>query len=321
MTNRGRRALAKIGPIHPDKVRHRDGDRCYMCGTKTRPVSKETRKDGTALVLEHVVPLVLGGEDTMYNLRVACMKCDSLKGGGAEMVDIMALLPALLDSSWLDYVRPKREPEPPKQKVPPALYRHVTPWTPPRKGEVEEEVDTYTMRVIEPEKPKRPKAPDLKVKPKVRGQDGWWNYEPRPAAPPGSTISATQITSREQLHEWWNRHEGEAVMTGKNPGVAAPTSFTSVPTEVVAMRWTGDNQNAIWDWISAQFFYGPLPVGDPIAPRGRPAELWVAANQEWLKLNVGCWIIQDQLGYYPCEDEIFQVKYRQTPRVGSGRSK
>ena len=50
----------------------RDGNRCQYCG---RPFS--TRE----LTLDHVVPLVQGGENSWTNLVCACVKCNARKGG------------------------------------------------------------------------------------------------------------------------------------------------------------------------------------------------------------------------------------------------
>lgn len=41
------------------------------------------------------------------------------------------------------------------------------------------------------------------------------------------------------------------------------------------------------------------------------AELWVEANRQWLPIEPGEWIVQDQLGFYPCKDEI--MKLNNTP--------
>jgi hypothetical protein len=87
----------------------------------------------------------------MFNVRIACHGCDSKKGGGAEMVNIFALLQA------------------------------VNPQNPKRQGK------TYSP----------PKKPVVKKEP-----DGWWNYEDKPDS---NAISVAKITSRQELHDWWNR--------------------------------------------------------------------------------------------------------------------
>lgn len=50
-----------------------------------------------------------------------------------------------------------------------------------------------------------------------------------------------------------------------------------------------------------------IPLDTPIPSRAR---LYVAANDEWLTLEPGEWIIKDKLGYYPCRAEIFAETYR-----------
>lgn len=95
--NRAVRAMVRRSNINPSTVRERDGNRCYMCGRETTDHSVKTIKDGTARVIEHVVPVSLGGEDTMYNVRIACRGCDQRKANNAERVNIFALLPQFLD--------------------------------------------------------------------------------------------------------------------------------------------------------------------------------------------------------------------------------
>lgn len=169
---RGSRALVKTGKINIGWVRARDGDDCYMCGRRTTNNTASSRKTGTARVLEHVVPINLGGEDTMFNIRIACFSCDQKKGGGADMVNIFALLQTFEPYSVED--APNKAEIRRAEKKERVLYKHVKPWTPP-KPRPNEEVD------------------------------GWWNYEDPPAKKESNAISATQITSREQLHAWWNR--------------------------------------------------------------------------------------------------------------------
>lgn len=85
--------------------------------------------------------------------------------------------------------------------------------------------------------------------------------------------------------------------------------FRKKPIVIEAMQWTGDNINDLWDWVGADELYGPLSVGDPLAPNGRPVRLYVAANDAWLELEVGEWIIRDGRGFYPCKADIFAATY------------
>src|SRR5688572_6998568 len=45
----------------------------------------------------------------------------------------------------------------------------------------------------------------------------------------------------------------------------------------------------------------------------RPAihltQIWVAANEGWLAIQEGEWVLQDELGFYPCQDVVFRKKY------------
>lgn len=53
------------------------------------------------------------------------------------------------------------------------------------------------------------------------------------------------------------------------------------------------------------------PIGTFLIPEiehpERTAELWVEANQRWLPIEDGEWVIKDQLGFYPCKDEVMQT--------------
>ena len=85
------------------------------------------------------------------------------------------------------------------------------------------------------------------------------------------------------------------------------------------MQWTGDNINDLWEWVSAEFLYGPLAAEPAVGPDSlgracpaqpaRPARLYVAANDAWLDIEVGEWIIRDSLGFYPCKPDIFAATY------------
>lgn len=53
------------------------GIKCYLCGCNTDP---NTTHQPNSATLEHVVPIALGGWHDLLNLRVACLRCNSLKG-------------------------------------------------------------------------------------------------------------------------------------------------------------------------------------------------------------------------------------------------
>ncbi len=73
------------------------------------------------------------------------------------------------------------------------------------------------------------------------------------------------------------------------------------PIVIEAMQWTGDNLEGLWAWAGADVIYGPTEFN--------PLRLYVAANDAWLNLEVGEWILRDSLGFYPCKAEIFAATY------------
>ena len=91
--------------------------------------------------------------------------------------------------------------------------------------------------------------------------------------------------------------------------------YRKKPIVIKAAQWTGDNILDLWEWVGAGSLMGPLPVGDALEPEGRAAHLFVAANNSWLPLEVGEWIIQDSLGFYPCKAEMFATTYERVERV------
>lgn len=87
--------------------------------------------------------------------------------------------------------------------------------------------------------------------------------------------------------------------------------YTSIPTTIDAIQWTGDNHYAV------RAFTGMHTVEDGgignhmvFTTQDGPGELYVAANKAWLPLEEGEWIIKDALGFYPCKDSVFRAKYR-----------
>jgi hypothetical protein len=69
-------------------------------------------------------------------------------------------------------------------------------------------------------------------------------------------------------------------------------------------QWTGDNE----DELAAKF---GLDILFTLPENGHQlkASIWVAANEEWLNIEVGEWIIKDSHGIYPCKDDVFHEKY------------
>ena len=70
---RAQKVGASIGIINRKHIYRRDAGRCHLC---QRKVNFEN------FVLDHLVPLALGGAHTEWNLAVACPRCNSRKGAG-----------------------------------------------------------------------------------------------------------------------------------------------------------------------------------------------------------------------------------------------
>jgi len=61
----------------------RDGYDCYLCGTPVDLTAPHNMKDPgweTYPHVEHVIPLSLGGDDTLENVKIAHAKCNLAKG-------------------------------------------------------------------------------------------------------------------------------------------------------------------------------------------------------------------------------------------------
>jgi hypothetical protein len=95
-------------------------------------------------------------------------------------------------------------------------------------------------------------------------------------------------------------------------------TFVKKPIEVEAHQFTGDNFGELKEWTGSreveEGVYTDLihPLGTYLLDYQHPdkwGELWVEANQSWLPLEIGEWIIKDKLGFYPCKDSVFQETY------------
>lgn len=72
LTNAERRRLAHNEPYDPEDIARRDHRICYLCGLWVHPDDQ---------TMDHLVPLVRGGTDTPWNVRLAHRSCNSAKGG------------------------------------------------------------------------------------------------------------------------------------------------------------------------------------------------------------------------------------------------
>ena len=69
-------AVERIDPI---AVFERDGWRCHICGKMTLRDKRGTVHP-LAPELDHVMPLSLGGQHVLGNVRCACARCNHMKG-------------------------------------------------------------------------------------------------------------------------------------------------------------------------------------------------------------------------------------------------
>lgn len=98
--------------------------------------------------------------------------------------------------------------------------------------------------------------------------------------------------------------EGEGVMVQK---------FVKKPIMVEAVRFTGDNWAEMHAFTGHRHIEGRVYVDVfveagtyTLVGRDEPeyvAELWVEANSAWVPLTVGEWIMKDDFGFYPCQDD------------------
>lgn len=73
------------------------------------------------------------------------------------------------------------------------------------------------------------------------------------------------------------------------------------PVRVEAMQWKGTNAGSITAWGA------PISISD----EDGSLSLYVAANEQWVKLKLRDHIIKDKLGFYPCSYLVFDETYRE----------
>lgn len=103
----------------------------------------------------------------------------------------------------------------------------------------------------------------------------------------------------------------------RNPN--RPGRYISVPTEIDAVQFNGENFASVRELAGKKDYMGGFswafqPIGtylvDYLNPEAK-AELWVEANSSWVPIEIGEWILKDDLGCYPCKNDIFKRKYRE----------
>ena len=86
--------------------------------------------------------------------------------------------------------------------------------------------------------------------------------------------------------------------------------FRKRPVEVEAVQWRGPGPTS----SAAMEFAGTRTTEDGtelvFVPLAYPtAKLWVEANQAWVQIEPGEWLIRDSRGIYPCKPDIFDLTY------------
>ncbi len=62
------------------RLRHRDGDRCFWCGTGFVMGWTGPTLPDDAPTIDHVIPRSKGGTNDLDNLLLACNKCNNKRG-------------------------------------------------------------------------------------------------------------------------------------------------------------------------------------------------------------------------------------------------
>ena len=88
-----------------------------------------------------------------------------------------------------------------------------------------------------------------------------------------------------------------------------PKTYRKKPVEIQAMQWTGTNGEAMFAWLGEERFTHE-------APAGFTAMIYVAANDTWLGIETGEWVLKDAKGFYPCKPDIFEQTYAPVESAG-----
>lgn len=90
------------------------------------------------------------------------------------------------------------------------------------------------------------------------------------------------------------------------------STFQKRPVQVQAIQWTGENPYAVRAFTG---MHKTEPSGDHFVFTVQDgidnAKLYVAANDAWLDIEIGEWVIRDDRGFYPCKPDIFAATYEQ----------
>ena len=73
-------STAEVDPtVTQDSIYERDKGICYICGNLTYR-EYENRPTNQRATLDHIIPVSKGGNHTFDNVRIACWRCNSIKG-------------------------------------------------------------------------------------------------------------------------------------------------------------------------------------------------------------------------------------------------
>lgn len=82
-----------------------------------------------------------------------------------------------------------------------------------------------------------------------------------------------------------------------------PVLVQRLPSETLAIQFTGDNAEAICAFVSPRNFRKNTP---------EDYEFFGAKHDNWYVLYQGIWVLRelDGSGFYPCAPEVFKATYR-----------
>jgi len=88
-----------------------------------------------------------------------------------------------------------------------------------------------------------------------------------------------------------------------------PKKFRKKPVEIEAMQWTGENGAALHAWMKGDF--QQTESHGQFTGKDYTAMIWVAANDNWSRIETGEWVLCDSKGFYPCKPDIFEATYEE----------
>lgn len=85
--------------------------------------------------------------------------------------------------------------------------------------------------------------------------------------------------------------------------------YVSIPTEIDAVLFTGDNFDELIDFTDGQFQF--LDEDDRCEDPDCKASVYDMLHSTWILVYDGQYIIKGTKGeFYPCDAEVFRQKYR-----------